>query len=41
MEIEQLVLPLCYYSEGVLEESDDDKEATNGRKKAVFPMSAR
>jgi len=30
VEVEKLVLPLCYYSEGILQEGDHDEEAANG-----------
>jgi len=30
MEVEQLVAPLCYYSDGVLDKSDDDEKTTDG-----------
>ena len=30
VQVEQLIAPLCYYSQCVLEESDDDQEAADG-----------
>lgn len=35
MQVEQLVVPLCYYSEGVLDEGHDDEEAADGREVTV------
>ncbi len=29
MEVEKLVVPLCYYSQRILDEGDDDEEATD------------
>lgn len=35
MKIQELVVPLCYYSEGVLDKGHDDKEAADGREEPV------
>ena len=34
MQIDQLIAPLCYYSNRVLEEGRDDEEASDGREEA-------
>jgi hypothetical protein len=39
VQVEQLIAPLRYYSQCILEEGDDDQETADGRNIAVFRNS--
>ena len=39
VQIGELVAPLCYYSEGILEECHDNEEAANSRKIAGISLA--
>lgn len=40
MKIQKLIIPLCYYSERILDEGHDDQEAADGGQEAVERASA-
>lgn len=41
MQVEELVVPLCYYAKGVLEEGHHDQEAADGGHVSVAEKSKR